>query len=305
MSAKEVPSSSSPATSSNVEALPAALEAEIFWTKYKNKILGGLALLGVAVLLYVIFQITTMKKAMEAGDALANAKTPEELRSVISAYPGEPVAGDARIMLAEKLRKEGKLSEAVTELEAFVKEQPNHPLAPGGWLGIASMREQQDQNDAALSAYQTIASQFSDTYVGPFAWFSQAKLLARMGKVQEAKQLMEQLVVKFPGSTFSQMATMEMENLAMPTDFTFVDTPAPTPTPAPGPEGTMTPPIPAPEGAASPVVAPSPSAGAAPLPSPAPGPDGAPQVPPAASPAASPAAESSPAAASPAPAKTP
>lgn len=245
MASNPVPSPAPvPSSSSHAEALPASLEAEIFWTKNQGKIIAGIVLLLVALCLYGVFQVTNAQKQAAAATALAEAKTPEQLRGVIGAYPNSAVSGNARILIAEQFTKDKKYDEAIAEYETFVREQPAHPLAPSGWLGVASIREQQNQLDAAITAYQTVRSQYKDSYAVPFAMLSEGKLLARQGKTSESKELLEKLAADYPASAFSNFATREIE-APLPSEaiiFTEVKAePAPTPGAAPVPNAGATP----------------------------------------------------------------
>ena len=77
-----------------------------FWIQHKSKVLLFLVLLIVGLLAFAIFQFTQYKARESAANDYGKAKTVEDLRRVAAEHASSPVAGDALLRVAEKLRDE-------------------------------------------------------------------------------------------------------------------------------------------------------------------------------------------------------
>ncbi len=91
---------------------------------------------------------------------------------MISKYPNTVVAGDASLLLAEAQAKEGKIDESTATLQAFVKAQPEHPLAGAARYGIGENYRQQGKLPEALEAFRSVRTESAGSYAAPLAQLS-------------------------------------------------------------------------------------------------------------------------------------
>lgn len=185
----------------------------VFWVQHRQKVLALVGLFLAALLIYLIAEIVRTRKLDSAARALAEAKDDAALRKVASDFAGTAAAGDAQLLLAEKLRKEGKLDEAVTTLRAFIDKSPEHPLISGAWTSLAATLEAQGKQDEALSTYQKVSTTFATSFSAPVALLGQARIFKQKGKTDDARRLYDQIGTQFRDSLFAQQAMRESQQL--------------------------------------------------------------------------------------------
>jgi tetratricopeptide (TPR) repeat protein len=192
---------------------PAEFDLLVFWVQHRQKVVAFAGLFAAALLIYFASEFLRTKKLAAAARALAEAKDDASLRQVASSYSGTAAAGDALLLLADNLRKAGKLDEAVTALRAFIDKYSDHPLISGAWTSLAATQEMQGKQDEALSTYQKVSTTFATSFSAPIALLGQARIFKEKGKTDEARRLFDQVINQFPDSIFSQQASRESQQL--------------------------------------------------------------------------------------------
>jgi predicted negative regulator of RcsB-dependent stress response len=192
------------------EILPSGFDPVLFWDQYRNVIVLAV----VAVILggcgygWYVYNQGRTNDAAEA--ALAASSNEDDFNQIIAKYPGTAAAGDAYLLLAEKLRDAKHYDDATQALQTFLDKYPNHPLIAAGDLGIAQTLDGQGKLDDAIARYQEVAAKYPDSYVAPVALLAQASILRHEGKNEDARRAYENFVTQFPDSVFAQEATAEM-----------------------------------------------------------------------------------------------
>lgn len=184
-----------------------------FWIKYRRVIMMFLALFVIALSIAAIAQYLQHRKRTASQALFARAQGAEDYQKVIAEYPDTPVAGNARLLLADKQRGEGKLDEAAATLRTFTEKQPEHPLISGAWTSLAATLEAQSKPEEALGIYQRVTTQFPNTFSVPVALMAQGRLLHVQTKTEEAKRIYEQVMTRFPESQFAAEAERELRLL--------------------------------------------------------------------------------------------
>jgi tetratricopeptide (TPR) repeat protein len=210
-------------------------EFELFWDQHKSKVLIGIGAVLVAVIGFFAAMAITHANRVAATEAFAAAKTPEALREVIAKHPSSPEAGNASLLLAAALRDEKKPDEARTVLDAFLKSQPKHPLAPLALISLANIATEAGDVKQAIADYQSVASQYPESFAVPFAQLSEAQLALANGDRKAALAGFQSLSRQHPasisaGAGKSTLVALEALNLGDPTP---VASPTPAETPAP------------------------------------------------------------------------
>lgn len=202
-----------PSPTSSAPTADPGFDPLVFWIKHQSKILLLLGVFVVALGAYGLSEFIRDKRAASAQTLLASAKTADDYRKVISEYPGSNPAGDAYLLLANKLRAEGKLDESSAALHTFIDKYPAHPLISGAWTSLAANLEQQGKADEALTTYQKVSTNYANTFSAPIALISQARLLAQKGKIEEARRIYEQVMAQYQDNFVAQQASMELRKL--------------------------------------------------------------------------------------------
>ena len=185
----------------------------VFWIEHKSKLLllAGIFVVGLAT--FGLSEYLRATKNAAARELLAKADSGEALRKVIAEYPGTVSAGNAHLLLGEKLRAEGKLDDSSATLRTFTEKYPEHPLLSGAWTSIAANLEGQGKVDEALSAYQKVTTAYANSFSAPLALLAQARILNAKGKSEEARRLYEQVMTQFPDNVAAQQAAQEVRQL--------------------------------------------------------------------------------------------
>jgi TolA-binding protein len=86
----------------------------------------------------------------------------------------------------------------------FAESFSSSPLAVSAPLGRAYNARVAGKSGDALNSYQQAAAAYSQSYGAPFALFSQARLLAQDGKMEEANRVLQTLGAQYPNSVSAQ-----------------------------------------------------------------------------------------------------
>jgi len=152
----------------------------------------------------VVISLVIGCQARHAAALLANASTMEQLQTVISRYPQSDAAASALLLLAEKQRHVGRLNESSVTYKKFLSGFRKHSLAPAAALGIAENTLVSGYLPAGIADLQALATKYPTSFVAPFSLYAQAELLTiQVGRIPEARALLQNLTMKFPDSVFS------------------------------------------------------------------------------------------------------
>ena len=180
-----------------------------FWIQHKSKVVLFIGFLVVGLLVFAIFQYTQYKGRESAARDFANAKTVEDWRRVAASHPSSPVAGNALLLVADKLREEKKFDESTAVLKDIVAKYPDHPLISGAWMSLAVNLEAQEKVDEALADYQKVVASYPTSFSAPSALIAQARIYKGKGKTDEAKRAYEAVIAQYPDNIMARVAMQE------------------------------------------------------------------------------------------------
>ncbi len=201
---------------SPAETAPApapGFDAEVFWIKHKKNVLRFVLLFVVALAAWSVSEWFRMQKLTGSQNLLAGAKTVEDFQKLIATYPGTAAAGNAHLLAAAQLRKDGKVDESSALLRSFTEKYPEHPLLSGAWTSLAANLEAQGKADEALAMYQKISTSYAGSFSAPVALMAQGRLLKAKGKTEEAGKIYEQVVARYAETPIAQQAAQEIKQL--------------------------------------------------------------------------------------------
>lgn len=189
------------------------MEWEIFWQRHKGKILCGivafLALVGGSIAWYISNALANRA----AEEALARANDPTGYEAVIKDFPRSNPAADALLLLAAEQRNVGKMEESTAAFRKFLDTWPDHPLAGAALLGIGQNSDASGNANAAITSYQEVLARYPGSYAAPFAVFSEAEILLRDFRRDEAGRALNSILAQFPDSVPARMATEQLARL--------------------------------------------------------------------------------------------
>lgn len=184
-----------------------------FWIEHKSKVLLFTLLLVVGLMVFAIFQYTEYREREAAAHDFASAKSVEDLRKVAASHGSSPVAGNALLLIGEKLRGEKKFDESSTALKQLIEKYPNHPLISGAWLSLAVNLEAQEKTDEALTDYQKVVATYPSSFSAPSALMAEARIYKAKGKIDEAKRAYESVISQYGDNILARLATQENSRL--------------------------------------------------------------------------------------------
>lgn len=216
-----------------VPEVPQEFDLLAFWIQHQKLIVRLLiaALLGVAI--WGAFLYKDYRRRAGSENALATATTAEDYRKVVTDWAGTAAAGTAYVRLAEELRKESKPKEAASALREYLDKYQTHPLRVPAAHALAASLETAGELDAALVAYQNFATAHGRSAFAPLGLIGQARVLAALGKPDEARQILETVGMQFPGNPFTYDARTLLDSIKNPAGTKTGGAPRPAPTPAP------------------------------------------------------------------------
>ncbi|MEI6561876.1 MAG: tetratricopeptide repeat protein [Verrucomicrobiota bacterium] len=183
------------------------------WYMYKTKILTYAGIIIAALVIYAAYQLHDYLRTTGSQELYAKAQSVADFEAVLKQYPGTVAAGDAALRMGEKLRTEKKYDESAAVLRNFVEKYPTHPLAAGGWTGLAATYEMQGKLDEALAANTSALSKFPDAYTAPIAMMSQARIYKLKGDKEGARRAYENVANRYRGTLYAREAMQELHLL--------------------------------------------------------------------------------------------
>jgi tetratricopeptide (TPR) repeat protein len=136
------------------------------------------------------------------------------LSEVLSQYPGSKAAVTASLPLAATEVRLGQLDPAIGHFEAYLRGAPaSEPLRTAALDGLGHAREAKGDLPQALEAYERMAREESAGFEAGMGSFHRARVLALMGKKQEAAQAFAELVAASPGTPAARLGQERLSAL--------------------------------------------------------------------------------------------
>jgi len=136
------------------------------------------------------------------------------LSGVLSSYPGTRAALTATLPLAATEVRLGQLDAAIGHFEAYLRAAPStEPLRTAALSGLGHAREAKGELPQALEAYERMAREESAGFEAGMGSFHRARVLALMGKKQEAAQAFAELVAASPGTPAARLGQERLSAL--------------------------------------------------------------------------------------------
>ena len=178
---------------------------EIVWETYRPKIIIGVTIIALVLFITLGTLLVRRSQRITSNALFTDATEIVGWQKVVDRYPHSEAAANALLLIAAAQRQEHHLDVSNTTYTAFLKKFPQHPLAISALLGKAANQECADQADQSLDTYQQAALVYSKSYAAPFALLNRARLLALLGKTDEAKRAVQLISSQYPNSIVTTM----------------------------------------------------------------------------------------------------
>lgn len=153
------------------------------------------------------------KKADEAERMLFNARSVQDISSMISKYPATPLTPLAFLKLAKAYYEAGNYDLALNKYADFKQKYPAHDLVDVAELGRLHSMEALGQTDQAMKGFDDFARNNPRHYLAPQAMFGQARCLEQQGRLNEARALYEDFVTAHPKSDWIPRVKELLDNV--------------------------------------------------------------------------------------------
>lgn len=141
------------------------------------------------------------KSEQERDQAAAAA-----LAGVLGSFPGSRAAVTATLPLAATEVRLGRLDQAISHFEAYLRDAPSsEPLRVAALDGLGHAREAKGELPLALDAYERMSHDEAAGFQAGIGAYNRARILVLMGKKQEAAQAFAELVAANPGTPAAKM----------------------------------------------------------------------------------------------------
>jgi predicted negative regulator of RcsB-dependent stress response len=186
-----------------------ALEAQVFWFKYRREIAILVIFAIVAIFAIAGYRFYRDRREATAATLFAAAKTPAAYEEVIKRYGDTDAAASAYLLLANEERKNSKYAEANATLVKFLEKFPQHELASTARMAMAANLEAMGKEDEAFATYQQIASANAGSFNAPMALIEQVHILREKNRIDDARRICETIMTQYRDS----YAAMEASQL--------------------------------------------------------------------------------------------
>jgi TolA-binding protein len=128
------------------------------------------------------------------------------LAGVLSGFPGSKAAVTATLPLAASEVRLGQLDAAIGHFESYLRSAPStEPLRVAALDGLGHARESKGELPLALEAYERMSREEASGFEAGMGAFNRARVLALLGKKQEAAQAFAELISASPGTPAARM----------------------------------------------------------------------------------------------------
>src|SRR5438132_3882242 len=177
-----------------------ALEAQVFWFKYRREIAVLLILAIVAIFAIAGYRFYRDRREATRARLFGAAKTPAAYEEVIDRYGDTAAAAAAYLLLADGERKQSKYAEANATLVKFLEKFPQHELASTARMAMAANLKAMGKQDEALATYQQIASGNAASFNAPMALIGQVHILQDKNRIDDARRICETIMTQYRDS---------------------------------------------------------------------------------------------------------
>lgn len=189
----------------------------------RKQLLVTVALVVVAVVVVASVRQKKAEHRLAANDALMHLDRmengepyqpkAEEYQKIAQEFAGTPAAERASIMAAGSLFRDGKFFEAQAAFDAYLVQYPDGLFVSEAALGSAAAQDAAGQTNQAISAYQSVMSQFANQPAAHQASMSLAMLYERSGQPEMAHPIYDRLSKTTTRTSFNGEALRRKDDL--------------------------------------------------------------------------------------------
>lgn len=178
---------------------------DLFWEEHRQKVLLALGIFLFLLIATGGILLLRHSRRLASESQLAQSTTIEGWQKVISSYPGSGAAADATLLIAAAQRQAQDVPASNNTYAQFLVKFPHHPLAISAMIGRALNDDLAGHPDQSLDELQQASVAYPQSYGAPFALWMRARLLTRMGKMEDSKKTLQMISSQYPDSFVNNM----------------------------------------------------------------------------------------------------
>lgn len=124
---------------------------------------------------------------------------------------GNVGAEEAQYRTAFNLLKDRRYSEAIAGFEAFLKAYPDSALAPNAQYWMAESSYVAGRYEQAARGFDRVRKQYASSAKAGDATLKLGFSYKALGRITEAKQVLNEVITRFPGSKASELAQDQLD----------------------------------------------------------------------------------------------
>jgi len=152
--------------------------------------------------------------AAKGGATGASTGTPAGAVDTAATRPAPPAPGPNQLYASGRSQlSRGSTTTARTLFQELLVSYPDHELAGEAQYWIAESLAKEKKGAAADAAYAAVVATFPDHPMAPNALYKRAQLAVAQGTVPQARQLLQQVIARYPASDEAVLAADQLKTL--------------------------------------------------------------------------------------------
>ena len=203
----------------------------------KNRIIGGAAVVLLAILAVLFLSWHKEQQEINAGEAFSQmitslrpntspASLADNYFKIAGDYSGTLAAQRALLQGASTYFSAARYADAQIQFQKFADTYPQSTLLPVALFGLAACQDAQGNLNAAADAYKNVVNTYGTAATAIPAKYALAGIYVRQGKLKDAITYFQEIARTAQGSTMGQQAAEQAVELS-------TQIPAPAAMPAP------------------------------------------------------------------------
>lgn len=181
-------------------------ELREFLQGYGKPIVVGICIILVVLISMILYRKHVSTEIQQASLILTEARTAQDLDTLVARYPSSPAAPLAIMKLAKVYFDSGNYDMALNKYVELKLKFPNHQMVTAAELGRIHCLEARGQLEEAITLFTDFSSEHPSHFLTPQAILGQGRCLEQIGRYREAKVLYENFIAAYPESGWSLRA---------------------------------------------------------------------------------------------------
>ncbi len=175
----------------------------MLWGQHRQKVVTSLLLVMSLIFIIGVLFFWKQSERLSSERLLSAASGLEGWQKVIRRYPHSGAAANALLLLAGAQANDHNFEESNKTYIHFLKSFSHYPLAVSAYLGKAMNEDAMGHSDQAMRELQQAVAAYPKSYAAPEALLLEARIMARLGKKEEAKRLLQMIANQYSDSLVS------------------------------------------------------------------------------------------------------